>query len=140
MRVDRGIPGLMDGGNHAAQEVGTGETLTVTTVVALDDITTAQEMMIRLPDTALESAKVKFDQGTAVSIVENAEITIGTARFTITYADMHKGLFAIKQTVAGDGKEHAVNISYFKKGLMAGMPTMVDWDGCVGVASILLQK
>lgn len=140
MRLDRGIPGLMDGGNHAAQEVGTGETLTISTVVALDDITNAQEMYIRLPETALESAKVKLDNGTAVSIVLNAEITIGTAKFTITYADMHKGMFAIKQTAVGDGKEHTVNVSYFKKGLIAGMPTMVDWDGCVGTASILLQK
>ena len=53
---------------------------------------------------------------------------------------MHKGLFAVKQTVAGDGKTHAVNISYKKKGLMAGVPTMLDWDGCVGTATILLQK
>ena len=140
MRLDRGIPGLMDGGNHAAQEVGTGETLTITNVVALEDHSGAQEMMIRLPETALESAKVKFDNGAAVSIAVNGQITCGSAQFTITYADMHKGLFAIKQTSAGDGQSHAVNISYMKKGLIAGMPTMLDWDGCVGIASILLQK
>ena len=140
MRLDRGIPGLMDGGNHAAKEIGTGETLTITNVVAATDITGAQEMMIRLPETALESAKVKFDNGVAVSIATNAEITIGEAKFVVTYADMHKGLFAIKQTKAGDGQSHAVKVSYFKKGLMAGMPTMLDWDGCVGMASILLQK
>ena len=140
MRLDRGIPGLMDGGNHAAQEIGAGETLTITNVVALADITEAQEMMIRLPETALESAKVKFDSGDAVSIAVNADITCGTGKFKVTYADMHKGLFAIKQTQAGDGQSHAVNISYKKKGLIAGMPTMLDWDGCVGIASILLQK
>lgn len=139
MRLDRGIPGLMDGGNHAAQEIGTGETITVTNVIALADVAGAQEMMIRLPETALESAKVKFDNGTAVSIAVNAEITLGTGKFVVTYADMHKGLFAIKQTEAGDGNTHAVNISYKKKGLIAGMPTMLDWDGCVGIASILLQ-
>ena len=97
-------------------------------------------MMIRWPETALESAKVKFDGGDAVSIALNAEITCGSAKFTITYADMHKGLFAIKQTKAGDGQSHAVNISYKKKGLIACMPTMLVCDGCVGIASILLQK
>lgn len=141
MRLDRGIPGLTDGGNHAAQEIGKGETITITHVVAAADITNAQEMMIRLPDTALESAKVKIDNGSAVSIAVNGVIACGSAQFTITYADMHKGLFAIKQTAgSGDGNSHAVNISYKKKGLMAGVPTMLDWDGCVGMATILLQK
>lgn len=141
MRLDRGIPGLTDGGNHAAQEIGKGETITITHVVAAADITNAQEMMIRLPDTALESAKVKIDGGSAVSIAVNGVIACGSAQFTITYADMHKGLFAIKQTTGnGDGNSHAVNISYKKKGLMAGVPTMLDWDGCVGMATILLQK
>lgn len=142
MRLDRGIPGLMDGGNHAAQEIGKGETLTITNVVALTDITNAQEMMIRLPETALESAKVKLG-GEAVSIVEKAEINgADGSKFTVTYADMHKGLFAIKQTTKANTKDTtcAVNVSYMKKGLIAGMPTMLDWDGCVGIASILLQK
>ena len=141
MRLDRGIPGLMDGGNHAAQEIGTGETLTITHIVAPTTTDAAQEMMIRLPETALESAKVKLGNGEAVSIAVNATVKAGDATFTITYADMHKGLFALKHTEgAGDGQPHAVNVSYMKKGLIAGMPTMLDWDGCVGIASILLQK
>lgn len=141
MRLDRGIPGLMDGGNHAAQEIGAGETLTVTNVVVAGSVEGAQEMMIRLPETALESAKVKINGGASVSIAVNAEIAVqGGGKFVITYADMHKGLFAIKQTEAGAGSSCPVNISYKKKGLIAGMPTMLDWDGCVGIAQILLQK
>ena len=141
MRLDRGIPGLMDGGNHAAQEIGTGETLTITHIVAPTTTDAAQEMMIRLPETALESARVKLDNGSAVSIAVNSTVQVGGATFTITYADMHKGLFALKHTSgAGDGQSHAVNVSYKKKGLIAGMPTMLDWDGCVGIAQILLQK
>lgn len=144
MRLDRGIPGLMDGGNHAAQEIGAGETLTVTNVVALKETANAQEMMIRLPETALESAKVKIGGGAAAKIAVGETITCGsgTATFEITYADMHKGLFAIKQKQGTVEKDEtcAVNVSYMKKGLIAGMPTMLDWDGCVGIASILLQK
>lgn len=139
MRLDRGIPGLMDGGNHAAKEMGTGETLTISHIVVGKDAT-EDEIVLRLPDTACESAKVKVGNGAAVSVVENAKIAVGSAEFTITYADMHKGLFAIKQTKGGgDGNSQPVNISYKKKGLIAGMPTMLDWDGCVGTASILLQ-
>lgn len=141
MRIDRGIPGLMDGGNHAAKEFGTGETLTVTHLIAATDLTKAGEIMIRLPETALESAKVKFGNGEAVSVVTNGVISAGDAQFTITYADMHKGLFAVKQTQAASAEETvAVNVSYMKKGTIAGMPTMLDWDGCIGTISILLQK
>lgn len=139
MRLDRGIPGLMDGGNHAAQELGKGETLTISHVIVGKEAS-EDEMILRLPDTALESAKVKIGSGNAVSITDNATIDVGSAQFTVVYADMHKGLFAIKQTRGGgDGQAQPVNISYKKKGLIAGMPTMVDWDGCVGTASILLQ-
>ena len=135
MRLDRGIPGLTDGANAVKKEYGTGETLTITHVVSLESEVGAQEMMIRLPETNLESAKVKIGEEEAVSIAVNA--TIG--EFTITYADLHKGIFAVKQTSAGDGTTKAVNISYVKRG-MAGVPTYLDWDGCQGIASILLQK
>ena len=135
MRLDRGIPGLTDGANAVKKEYGTGETLTITHVVSLESETGAQEMMIRLPETNLESAKVKIGDEDAVSIAVNA--TIG--EFTITYADLHKGIFAIKQTSAGDGTTKAVNISYVKRG-MAGVPTYMDWDGCQGMVSVLLQK
>ena len=135
MRLDRGIPGLTDGANAVKKEYGTGETLTITHVVSLESEVGAQEMMIRLPETNLESAKVKIGDEDAVSIAVNA--TIG--EFTITYADLHKGIFAIKQTSAGDGTTKAVNISYVKRG-MAGVPTYMDWDGCQGMVSVLLQK
>lgn len=135
MRLDRGIPGLTDGANAVKKEYGTGETLTITHIASLESEAGAQEMMIRLPETNLESAKVKIGDEEAVSIEVNA--TIG--EYTITYADLHKGIFAVKQTREGNGKQKAVNISYVKRG-MAGVPTYLDWDGCQGMATILLQK
>lgn len=139
MRLDRGIPGLTDGGNHAAKEIGTGETIPVAKIVAGTG-TSEDEIMIRLPDTALESAQAKFDSESAVPVEVGQVMHVGSAQFTITYADMHKGLFAIKQTTGGgDGAAHTVNVSYKKKGLLAGTPTFLDWDGCVGTVSVLLQ-
>jgi hypothetical protein len=56
------------------------------------------------------------------------------------YADLHKGLFSLKQVVAaGEIKELPVKVDYVKAG-EAGVPTNLDWDGCVGVVRILLQK
>ena len=36
-------------------------------------------------------------------------------------------------------KELVVNLKYKKRGLN-GVPTFMDWDGCVGSAKILLQR
>lgn len=135
MRLDRGIPGLTDGQNAVTKEYGKGETLTITHLTEATDVTGAGEMMLRLPDTDLESAKVKIGDEPAVSIAVGA--TVG--KFEITYADLHKGLFALVQKTVGDGSSKPVNISYVKRG-MAGVPTYLDWDGCQGIVSVLLQK
>lgn len=135
MRLDRGIPGLTDGANAVTKEYGTGETLTISHLTVAESLEGAQEMMIRLPETNLESAKIKIGEMEAVSIAANVEV----GEFTIRYVDLHKGLISLIQTKTGDGSKKAVNISYVKRG-MAGVPTYLDWDGCQGVASILLQK
>ena len=135
MRLDRGIPGLTDGQNAVSKEYGQGETLTVTNLTVAESLAGAQEMMIRLPETDIESAKIKIGEMEAVSIAAN--VVVG--EFTIQYVDLHKGLISVVQTKAGDGSKKPLNISYKKRG-MAGVPTYLDWDGCQGIVSILLQK
>jgi hypothetical protein len=78
---------------------------------------------------------VKIGEEASVSIVAGAKI----GAFEIQYVDLHKGLFSIKQVQDGEAKELAVAVSYVKKG-EAGVPTNLDWDGCVGTITILLQK
>lgn len=134
-RLDRGIPGLTDGQNAVTKEYGKGETLTITHLTAAEELTGASEMMLRLPETDIESAKIKIGDSAAVSIVANAVV----GEFTIQYVDLHKGLISVIQTSKGDGTSKPVNISYVKRG-MAGVPTYLDWDGCQGVVSVLLQK
>ena len=134
-RMDRGIPGLTDGQNAVTRTYGEGETLTITHVTAAADKTGAEEMMIRLPETDIESAKIKIGSGDAVSIAENAV----SGNFTVKYVDLHKGLISVIQTKNGSGDKEAVNVSYVKRG-MAGVPTYLDWGGCQGIATILLQK
>lgn len=134
-RLDRGIPGLTDGQNAVSKEYGAGETLTITHLTVAEDITGAQEMMIRLPETDIESAKIKIGEMEAVSIAANVKVD----KFTIQYVDLHKGLISLVQTEKGDGSKKPVNVSYVKRG-MAGVPTYLDWDGCQGVVSVLLQK
>ena len=145
-RLDRGIPGLTDGGNVIRKAYGSDQgvadvelagqpQLTISHVRAIEKVEEAVEIMLRLPDVDLINAKVAIGDAAPVNIVPNAVI----GNFVVQYADLHKGLFSVKQAVAGAGEELDVKVMYVKAG-EAGVPTNLDWDGCVGVARILLQK
>ena len=95
-----------------------------------------QEIMIRLPETNVLAAKVAIGNEAPVDIVAQAQI----GNWVIEYADLHKGLFSLRQVAAGDAKEELpVKVMMLKAG-EAGVPTNLDWDGCVGTVQILLQK
>ena len=150
-RLDRGIPGLTDGGNAVKKafgsSLGAGDlefagdpTLIISHVRELGkDLFKAEEameIMLRLPDVDLLDAKVALGEEAAVNIVAGAQI----GNFVIQYADLHKGLFSIKQVkAAAELQEVEVKVAYMKAG-EAGVPTNLDWDGCVGMVQILLQK
>ena len=92
--------------------------------------------MLRLTDVNVMDAKVCIGEEAPVSIVPGAQI----GNFEIQYVDLHKGLFSVKQVAAADViEELPVKIMFIKAG-EAGVPTNLDWDGCVGVVRILLQK
>lgn len=136
-RLDQGVPGLLDGYNAVEQTYGEKEgkpTITIANIVENTELT-GHEFIFRLPDTNLESAKIAIGEEEAVSIAVGAKI----GKFEVSYADMHKGMFALVQKEAGSKEEKPVNVSYVKRG-MAGVPTNLDWDGCQGTVKILLQK
>ena len=149
-RLDRGIPGLTDGGNAVKKAYGSDQgvadvelagnpTLVISHVRELADSFVAEqamEIMLRMPDVDLMDAKVAIGDNAAVNIVAGAQI----GNFEILYADLHKGLFSVKQVAAaGELAEVEVKVMYLKAG-EAGVPTNLDWDGCVGMVQILLQK
>lgn len=147
-RLDRGIPGLTDGGNVIKKAYGSDQgvqdielegkaQLVISHVREIEKVEEAVEIMLRLPDTDLLKAKVAIGEEAEVDIVVGAKI----GKFEIQYADLHKGLFSIKQVEAGaeEPVELPVKVMYAKAG-EAGVPTNLDWDGCVGVVRILLQK
>ena len=146
-RLDRGIPGLTDGGNVVKKAYGSsmgaadmemaGEPmLIISHVREVDDIEGVVEMMFRLPDVNLIDAKFALGEEAAVNIVQGAQM----GNFEVQYVDLHKGLFSLKQVAAAaEIQELPVKVMYTKAG-EAGVPTNLDWDGCVGVVRILLQK
>ena len=145
-RLDRGIPGLTDGGNVIRKAYGSSNgaadvelagqpQLVISHVRSIENVAEAVEVMLRLPDVDLMAAKVALNDMAPVDIVQGAQI----GNFEIQYADLHKGLFSVKQVAGAEVEEFAVKVMYLKAG-EAGVPTNLDWDGCVGVARILLQK
>lgn len=136
-RLDQGVPGLLDGYNAVVNTYGEKDgkpIITLNHIVENSELT-GHEFVMKLPDVNLESAKIAIGDETAVTLVKGA--TIG--KFEVSYADLHKGLFALVQKQAGTKEEKAVKISYVKRG-MAGVPTNLDWDGCQGTVKILLNK
>ena len=145
-RLDRGIPGLTDGGNVVKKAFGSNQgvadvelagepELIISHVNAIEKAADGLEIMLRLPDTNLLNAKVAVGEEAGVNIVVGAKI----GKFEVQYRDLHKGLFSIKQVEDGAEEGLAVKVAYVKAG-EAGVPTNLDWDGCVGMVQILLQK
>ena len=160
-RLDRGIPGLLDGYNAVIKAYGSDKKEADTTLAGNPLLTVAhistiaeqkviddperREILIPLPDTNLELAKIQIGSETAV-IIPNEIVNLNTApidagKFDIVYVDLHKGQVAIKQKTVVDKAEKNVpiKVSYVKRG-QAGVPTNLDWDGCKGTVRILMNR
>ena len=160
-RLDRGIPGLLDGYNAVIKAYGSDKKETDTALDGKPLLTVAhistiaeqeviddverREILIPLPDTNLELAKIQIGDEEAV-IIPNEIINAQTApldagKFDIVYVDLHKGQVAIRQKTVVDKAEKNVpiKVSYVKRG-QAGVPTNLDWDGCKGMVRILMNR
>lgn len=147
-----GIPGLTDGKNVAKT---TYEGIKVGELLLTKDTPTEEllDIYFRIPEVDVLNMKVKLGTGTEVSIVEGMKVEInGVADAAeIRYANNLQGLFTLKViskeklnavlTAASDVNKLAVDVvvAFDKKG-MAGVPTFMDWDGCIGSVKVLLQK
>lgn len=142
---DLGIPGLTDGGNVAVRDIP------MTKVGTLHAAATDKKyapFQVRSSDTNLveEEFKVQFGDEDATTLQRGNKYH----GFTATYVNAHQGIVVFevlsdKDRTEADAflKDKAdgvdVKLGGKKRGL-AGVPTFMDWDGCVGSAYILLQK
>ena len=150
MRLDRGIPGLTDGYNAVVKAYGSANGESDVTLAGepqlplpnvLNEQTNphTQEVLVKLPETNLEKIKIKLgDDSIVVEKNTAAGQKVGT-KYTLTYIDLHAGIIGITQTGNGTEQEVRVMLAYVKRG-MAGIPTNLDWDGCIGKVTLLLQK
>ena len=81
----------------------------------------------------------------------NKPQALGSTGFQVSYFNAIQSMLQITAgdpvaadtTLAGASGEKVkivVNVKYKKRGGMAGVPTFMDWDGCVGSTKVLLQR
>lgn len=156
--LEQGIPGLTDGYNVASRELGPEEVGFFKQAASEADYA---ELFFKAADVHLESMKVAIttkdvaadEDFTEVNVQEVGQkidlkgASVVANGFEISYVSLSQGIIKLK---VAEGKEAAVHaaladkkakvfLKYNKRGL-TGVPTYLDWDGCAGVVTILLEK
>lgn len=151
--MDQGIPGLTDGYNAVVRNLGPEQLGTFKQAVDKDSY---REMLFKTADVSLESLEISVGTGnlteyTAINpqeVEQKIKLNEIEEALIVKFVDLHQGLIQLvvnpkKATevhaALNDGAVCKVSAKYTKRG-MAGVPTFLDWDGCTGVVSILLQK
>lgn len=157
--LNKGIPGLTDGRNAVAETVANQ----VIEELPVGTFTSMQNRYMRTLDINVEglqiAVKATYKDGTVV-VTNYASVDTLTAANAvkikakngqdlldlghIEFADAKAGLVVLaidKPATLGttDLVKVEVLAKYVKRG-KAGVPTMLDWDGCIGEVRVLLQK
>lgn len=169
-QLDQGIPGLTDGYNAVVQEKGPEQLAELFKAQSADVYTDVYARLtdVSIEPNSLQIAitnapkdKATFTAATkgaklAANVYDgvNFDSAAGTLAdaLTLKYFDELQGLLVFEVTdkekyhkfFTDNGENLAKNslkiyAKYKKRGL-AGVPTMLDWDGCQGVVSVLLTK
>ena len=138
---DLGIPGLTDGKNAVIKEMPVFEAGSIRYAGGKDYV----DSYFRNLDVNVEGLQISINDEEFTDCVADKKLNNDT--FVIKYASAAQGIVVIG--VADKAKADAllqpladgakVKFKYKKRGL-AGVPTFMDWDGCIGSAKILFQK
>jgi hypothetical protein len=154
-----GIPGLTDGYNAVKREIGVTE---IGTIRIAKTMTESLDLYFRFPDVKIEDMRISIgSQADAnfANLVEGGTLSVASGTTTaaniidVKYVNALQGLFVLNikniaattnfaNTTAAEDTDYVdlpVYVTYSKRGL-AGVPTFMDWDGCVGSVKLLLQK
>jgi hypothetical protein len=137
-----GIPGLTDGKNVASRSY---EPVVVGHINKASADQEYVDMYFRTPEVDVENMQIGFGAGTMITATVGA-LVLDNA-FCIKYADAKQGIVVLEvadRTILEDkieefGTALSVKLGFTKRGL-AGVPTFMDWDGCVGSIKVLFTK
>ena len=138
---DLGIPGLTDGYNAVKRQKPDFKAGTIHYAGGKDYV----DMFFKNLDVNVEDLQISIADTAKTNCVAGAELCDGA--FVVKYANAEQGyvVIAVKDKEKADAllKDKAegvdVVLSYAKRG-MSGVPTFMDWDGCIGSVKILLNK
>lgn len=149
--LDHGIPGLTDGYNAVVKDY---ENKNAVTISKRTDTTQAYvKNFVRIAPSGNivdGSLQVQIGNSSFVNVDSSMQASPDnpvaiTDAFGVVYYSAVQGIIVIE--VIDEAKADAaladgnlsVNLKYKKRG-QAGVPTFMDWNGCVGSAKILLQR
>ena len=138
---DLGIPGLTDGHNAVLTQKPEFKAGTINYAGGKDYV----DMFFRNLEVNVEDLQISINGAAYAPCVKGAKLNDNT--FEVSYASPEQGIICIKVIdkakadtmlqAATAGAE--VKLKYKKRG-MSGVPTFMDWDGCVGSVKVLLNK
>ena len=141
-----GIPGLTDGKNAVVRQYDAHKAGVIN---KRDGDVDYVDMFFRTIEVEVEDLHIKIGNNDFVPCVAGLAlkaISTGDDCLKVKYADQKQGIVVLEVTDATklddsftDGAPIAVEFKFNKRGL-AGVPTFMDWDGCVGSVKILLTK
>ena len=158
-RYDLGIPGLTDGYNAVVTPVEDEKVGYFGAPVnggIIDTTVPYIDIYLRTRQVNVEegSLQVKVGNEAYVPATVGAKLSLHIESTTyeflkVKYADAKQGIVVLEVFdrekadayfgAEGVNAKVPVSLKYNKRG-MAGVPTFMDWDGCIGSAKILLQK
>lgn len=144
-----GIPGLTDGQNAVSRQYQPENVGRVNYAGGVDYV----DLFFRAAEVNLEAGSLEISLGTAafapatVGAALTATVGANSGSFVkVKYADELQGLIVLEVSNKATADAFlqtngavTVRLRYRKRGL-AGVPTFLDWDGCVGSVKILLTK
>lgn len=136
-----GIPGLTDGANVAFRTVAPVNAGSISKASEGVDYV---DVFFRTTDVNVYDVQIQI--GTEAAVPATLGATIGNTGLKVKYADEKQGIVSLEiadrtafETFLGAATSVQVKLGYKKRGL-AGVPTFLDWDGCVGSVKLLLTK
>lgn len=148
-----GIPGLTDGYNAVVQEMPEMKAGEIHKHTA--DVPYVEEYFrLNHVNVVPETLQVKTVGADGVTITDWTNCTVGTelngGALKVTFCNALMGIVKVEVVKAANGTYAfdntdatklpvSVYFKYSKRGL-AGVPTWMDWDGCVGSVHVLLTK
>lgn len=136
-RFDFGIPGLTDGFNAVKTSKKQSIVFTKGSI--------EKELTFTINDVDIESDPL-FVTANSIDAIDLSKEQTGTiikegatvGNFKVTYFNALQGIIKLQAT-AEIAEDTELFIVYVKRG-KSGVPTNLDWDGCIGTVKVLLQK